>query len=394
MLEIDVALRAVADAFDKRWRADLAADKEWRFTLRFPAPVVEDGAHGRFWTDTLADWRAWESTLDPRVAAAVRLIDGPRTLAGIRHQLPTTLRITSARAAALLLGGGRAERLESAVSRIRDVEHVAGRPITDARTRRLVIDLTETGTGYLLSAARWFVENSASGLTARGVPLPSVPGKWLEKNLPTLSRIVGRPIADELVPRRTVASAWLLDPEQAARCGTSAISVSEDVPPPFHPRFVLVTENAEHLATLPACRGGIVVDGRGTAAAWLARAAWIEGVPLLYWGDMDAEGFGILNDLRAHGLRVVRLLMDASTFQGWSALGTSTQADGRPITSRRRDLPHLSVSEHRAFSRTTGTGSSVRRIEQEKLQLGDKELALLIESSVESWHTAHARSRT
>ena len=57
----------------------------------------------------------------------------------------------------------------------------------------------------------------------------------------------------------------------------------------------------------------MAIHGSGYAVSSLAEVAWLAETPLLYWGDLDSNGFAILNQLRSHLPHVVSLLMDEET---------------------------------------------------------------------------------
>lgn len=57
--------------------------------------------------------------------------------------------------------------------------------------------------------------------------------------------------------------------------------------------------NAELYLSLPHLQGTMVLFGSGKALALLKKLAWLRSSQLWYWGDIDAEGFEMLNGLLA-----------------------------------------------------------------------------------------------
>lgn len=77
---------------------------------------------------------------------------------------------------------------------------------------------------------------------------------------------------------------------------------------------VFITENEINFLAFPEVAGAIVVFGAGYGG-WetLARAAWLHGCQMNYWGDIDTHGFAILDQLRGHFPNAASFLMDWET---------------------------------------------------------------------------------
>jgi hypothetical protein len=67
--------------------------------------------------------------------------------------------------------------------------------------------------------------------------------------------------------------------------------------------------------TLPKMEGAIAVFGQGNAVLNLKNTAWLIEMEILYWGDIDVQGFEILSRLREHFTNVKSVLMDKVTFE-------------------------------------------------------------------------------
>jgi hypothetical protein len=85
-------------------------------------------------------------------------------------------------------------------------------------------------------------------------------------------------------------------------------------------------------------------------------------------GDIDAEGYEIVDALRAAGLAVQTVLMDLDTFERY---GNPTDANGKPIPPRTpRALVHLTDAERAVYGWLVDPAwTRVRRIEQERIPL-------------------------
>lgn len=84
-------------------------------------------------------------------------------------------------------------------------------------------------------------------------------------------------------------------------------------------KTVLVVENktnllnAELLLTLPALQDAVAFLGSGRAASLMQHLQWLKGARILYWGDVDAEGFEILDHFLAHFPATEALCMNMDT---------------------------------------------------------------------------------
>lgn len=91
----------------------------------------------------------------------------------------------------------------------------------------------------------------------------------------------------------------------------------------------------------------------------------------MYWGDIDAAGLSIVNDLRIAGVAVETMLMDYATYEAYEQFGAWTDEKGKPIAcSRPRKLPALMPAEQNMYEMLTDPSSTrVRRVEQERIPL-------------------------
>ncbi|MCF6412293.1 DUF2220 domain-containing protein [Collinsella tanakaei] len=80
-------------------------------------------------------------------------------------------------------------------------------------------------------------------------------------------------------------------------------------------RLAIVCENLVSTLTLPDIPGAIAVHGGGYAVGNLRCAPALSDLPLLYWGDLDTNGFAILNDMRSAFPHTTSVLMDRETLE-------------------------------------------------------------------------------
>jgi hypothetical protein len=98
----------------------------------------------------------------------------------------------------------------------------------------------------------------------------------------------------------------------------------------------------------------------------------------VYWGDIDAAGYEILDGFRGDGVPASSMLMDLVTFERYERYGTSLDRRGSPLgPGTRRDLPRLDAAERTLYHAITDPAwKRHRRIEQERIPLADALTAL------------------
>lgn len=76
---------------------------------------------------------------------------------------------------------------------------------------------------------------------------------------------------------------------------------------------VIIVENRTNLLTLPRRRRTLAMGGIGDAATRLRDVTWLKACDLVYWGDIDVDGFRILRNLRKLFPNLKSVMMDAQT---------------------------------------------------------------------------------
>lgn len=90
---------------------------------------------------------------------------------------------------------------------------------------------------------------------------------------------------------------------------------------------VLIVENRTVFLCAPQVRDCMAIWGAGKAAALLESCEWLRDADVVYWGDCDEAGYGILSALRKCFPHVRSLLMDASTWALWSQFAVRGRRD-------------------------------------------------------------------
>ena len=148
---------------------------------------------------------------------------------------------------------------------------------------------------------------------------------------------------------------FFLSVDEAAKCR-----------PPV--RRVFITENKVNGYRLPMMAGSMVLFGMGYGVIELARkAAWLHATEVIYWGDLDSNGFDILSQLRAELPGVRSMLMTPELWKRYSKAVVADEGDCQRIPDR------LTVREKQAWA--IGREHHAR-LEQERIPLKNVEAAV------------------
>ena len=326
---------------------------------------------------TLA-WRQWQAT---HAGAGVELLDATRRVHGTVQAIPTHLRVADIDAAARLSGQEWTARLARGRTRAAALLDQFMPPPDLPRMLRETGDWADVDFALLGDAAAWFRDNDATGMTPRQVPVPGMHAKWLNTRQHLVAALAGLdelPLASAHPPRVHLT---YLDPKHRAAGGRrhDCVSLGDHVQLPYPPQVVIISENKDTAVAFPALTGGMCVEGGGFGGATAAALPWLVEAPLLvYWGDIDAAGYEILDGFRGDGVPAISMLMGLATFRRYEPFGTSLDRRGTPLgPGARRDLPHLDAAERAMYHALTDPAwKTHRRIEQERIPLADALAAL------------------
>lgn len=130
---------------------------------------------------------------------------------------------------------------------------------------------------------------------------------------------------------------------------------------------VLIVENKAVFLCLPEVRNTLAILGSGKAASLLPACRWLHESDVVYWGDCDEAGFGILSSLRARLPRTRSILMDDGTWKRWSRFAVA----GRRDQGARFDC--LTANERQAL---TSVVAGAWMLEQERIPVQEVERAI------------------
>lgn len=107
---------------------------------------------------------------------------------------------------------------------------------------------------------------------------------------------------------------------------------------------VLVVENKTTLyttLTLPKMNDTIAIFGGGFSVFNLKNVRWLDNLKLLYWGDIDVQGFEILSQFRTYFPQTKSVLMDKEAFENFfeNDTGTTTNISTKlNLTDKEQEL--------------------------------------------------------
>ncbi len=209
--------------------------------------------------------------------------------------------------------------------------------------------------GHLLDLTDWYLAHKNSSLYLRQVSVPGVDTKFIERNRAVLRQWwslldsgPAHPDVASIFPGLTISETDRSDfPEESGTSRPQSLSFEErfgfrskpeilrfrvlERESPFSPYTdisvpseefaraplpfsrILIIENDITALSLPALSDTAVIFGRGFGFTGLAKSGWLGAKDLWYWGDLDTNGFAILDQLRAAFPSARSFLMDRET---------------------------------------------------------------------------------
>ena len=245
------------------------------------------------------------------------------------------------------------EAVETAVKQI--IGKAESLPERDWQTTLAVID--------------WFSSRPAETPYVRQLPIRGIDTKWMEGH-----RSVVAPLARALFD----IDPTFAQPGKLVRVHALGEALSFDGVReygltieglhnfPHIPDIALICENLVNTLALPPIEGVLAIHGGGYAVADIADAPWLQEIPVLYWGDLDSNGFAILNRLRTHVPHAVSVMMDLKTLERHDDLCVEEPS---PFTG---ELPLLTPDEHATLEQLIAgddsRGLAALRLEQERVE--------------------------
>ena len=358
-----------------KWHADLAGD-EAAFPHAFPLgrPTTSDlrADYSAVHAQTV-EWQDWARTHDVVLDYENRAAKG-----GTTQSVPTHARVASIDQAAAIVAGDWPGRLSRARLRLVVLFERYPHVVDIGRTLRLVDTYSTVDFELLLTVADWYLEHptrAALGVTPRQVPIPGVHAKWLQSHRSGVQALTGLDDLGLLPGHPPRIHFTYLDPDHlaaGARVHDSA-TVGDSFTPAYLPEVVVISENKDTAIHFPSIAGGISVEGVGKGGKTPASFSWIRDAPVVvYWGDIDRDGYEILNGYRADFDRDIdSILMDPETYDTYEEFGTELDQMGKALEAGDpKPVDKLRADERVMYLRVLDVlHSGHRRVEQERIPL-------------------------
>jgi len=392
LLEPVDAANALAHHLEQSWAericAELVGEAEQPFAVSLRPGISGSASVERVGFPVWHEWRmAWRS-VGLADLEGVHLEESRITVAEVSTVEPRRLHIDSLAAGIRALSRLAASPLTQDVDRARKIGaclREAGAIVT-AGTLRTVCRLSNADADVAIEVSAWLRDNrDLSGWTSRQLPVPQMHTKWLSSHRRLIAALVGRDPTVETRPRLSVIHLTYVDPDYLATGGRrhDAWTTGDGHQLAYRPRNVLIVENRDCRLWFPGLADTVVVEGDGRAAAtnlreinWITRATRV-----VYWGDIDSDGFAILDNLRSEmslrGVSVESILMDEAARVRYVHLGVDRDRKGRLLQPSAARLANLTPDEADCYAAIATAGPAVtRRIEQERIDLADAQRAL------------------
>lgn len=322
----------------RRWAEWVLTEPDgWPITLAIGSPARRDleRDYQATFLPIIDDWGRWENT---SADSHVTIRQERRIIGKLRLDLPTHLDISTLDVAAVLVGKDWATTISTARHRLACLRERLGGEVS-AATLRTVTLLTDTDFDLLLCAVLWLRCNDITGLTARQVPVPGLHAKWLDAHHSLILTLLGWESLG-LVDRPQRIDVTYLDPgwrQSGRRLRDSLASDDEHATVGYTPQVLIIAENRDSALFFPPVANAVIVEGFGNAILKrVTQYAWVRQCPcIVYWGDIDADGFEILARLRQTHPDVHSILMDRSTYARYVDYGVRSDQRGKPIPTRR-----------------------------------------------------------
>ncbi|MGW4888156.1 Wadjet anti-phage system protein JetD domain-containing protein [Streptomyces murinus] len=172
----------------------------------------------------------------------------------------------------------------------------------------------------------WIINYQGPAVYVRQIDIPGVDTKFIEQHRAVLTVLLENCLpadrVDQEAPRTDFAARFrflrkpsylrfrLLGGLTLAGFSELMVRTDEFTAPPSGITTVYVVENETTYLAFPPQSNSMVIHGGGYAVTRLTNLAWLGGMRLIYWGDVDTHGFAILHRLRRAFPHTESVLMD------------------------------------------------------------------------------------
>ncbi|STC69776.1 Wadjet anti-phage system protein JetD domain-containing protein [Corynebacterium pilosum] len=311
--------------------------------------AADNGASVRLW---LAAWEAhW---LTPKTATKRLDVYGT-------HTIPASVVLDSPETAARLAGMlPEWERINTLLDRFVTALGASSRPALIARLATWK-EFDDTTAAQFIDTVTWINNHDTSMHYIRELPIKGIDSKWLEKRRSLIEALTG-PLEFKSPP--ALVDMRSLDPSLSLFGLLRVVCELEDARATDLPGSrVIIVENFQSYLALPDMPHTVAVYGQGLNAISLTNnAVNLVTKDVLYWGDLDSNGFYILDRVRRNLPHTRSVLMDIETCRSHADFGVEE------TTSKRFDPETLTPDELAPLEFLHSNADNTwLRIEQERI---------------------------
>jgi hypothetical protein len=250
----------------------------------------------------------------------------------------------------------------------------------------VLADYSEVDFGRLVSLLDWLMQNPASNVYLRQLPVEGLDTKWAEQRIGVITGLL-KDIKQEKGEGNFHEICGLLRPPHRIRIKLLCpqlrklvgglrdfeAPIEEVAALPIQPTAAIIVENLDTGMALPDITGAVGIMKLSNAVSGLGSIPWLQAINAVYWGDIDTHGFAILDRARKALPQVRSVLMDEATTLGFQNLwGTE------PTQTTNFALEHLKEHELAVYTALkANTWGQKVRLEQERLPW-DSSIAVLL----------------
>jgi hypothetical protein len=374
LLSPDGARDFLVRRFNNQHQAWLAGGGTWPLQIPLGVPTekdaIEDKSSVRSW---VSSWAAWKNVgeVSHEVRKWARLG---------AQELPVALTVSNAEDVATLVGQEpRWTRAKERHTQMVDRWPQLGNGGALAARFSVLADYSEVDFRRLISLLDWLVQNPASNVYLRQLPVEGLDTKWAEQRIGVITGLlkdIRQDTSDDnfhevcglLRPSHRIRIK-LLCPELRKLVGglrDFEAPIEEIAALQIQPTGAVIVENLDTGRALPDIAGTVAIMKLGNAVSGLGSIPWLKAINAVYWGDIDTHGFAILDRARTALPMLRSVLMDEATTLGYRHLwGTE------PVQTSNFALRHLNDHELKVYTGLkANTGGQKVRLEQERLPWG------------------------
>lgn len=206
-----------------------------------------------------------------------------------------------------------------------------------------------------LKVCKYFIQNPSPNSYIRQLPI-DIHTKYINENKAIIASLLSYLIPDHinteekdfekrfnLLSKEQLIRIRFLDASKSPLRNITDISFTEKELKHYNFQIenVFIAENLMNFLTLPFLDNTIAIwSGGGFNISYLKNIQWLKDKQFYYWGDIDAQGFQILNQCRTYFPSTIAVLMDNETLKNFQT-GEGVPAKNQTLTQLTKDEINL-----------------------------------------------------